>query len=100
VARNILLLNKGEQTKKLVYSRSGQILSLDKKCISLLGGMTLAESFCEQRINISALKKKAHAIPAHYDNNITSEISMPLNFINCATTRTVNNSKMKFVRWN
>jgi hypothetical protein len=60
VARNILLLNKGEQTKKLVYSRSGQILSLDKKCISLLGGMTLTESFCEQRINISALKKKAH----------------------------------------
>jgi NADH dehydrogenase len=107
VAKNIVRMFEGEQMKQLSYSSSGQILSLGKKCIGLFGGMTLTGSLCEYAEDfiidnyITALKNKAHGLPALvYDNNIASEISIPLNFITYATTRTLNNSKKRFGKWN
>ncbi|MFL6323072.1 MAG: hypothetical protein ACJ71K_08970 [Nitrososphaeraceae archaeon] len=107
VAKNIVRIFEGEQMKQLSYSSSGKILSLGKKCIGLFGGITLTGSLCEYAEDfiidnyMSALKNKAHGLPALvYDNNIASEISMPLNFITYATTRTVNNSKKRFGKWN
>jgi hypothetical protein len=84
--------------KELVYSSSGQILSLGRKCIGLLGGMPISGNLCESAEDfiidnyISALKNRARGLPALvYDNNI-SEISTPLNFITYVTRRTVYNS--------
>ncbi len=103
VAKNIVRRFEGKQMKQLNYSSSGQILSFGKKCIGLIGGITLTGRLCEYAEDfiidnyISALKNKANGLPALlYDNNIGSEISMPLNFITYATTRTVNNSKKRF----
>ena len=97
---------EGEQMKELIYSSSGQILSLGGKCVGLFGGITLTGSLCEYAEDfiidnyISALKNKANGLPALlYDNNIASEISTPLNFITYATTRAVNNSKKRFGKW-
>jgi hypothetical protein len=88
--------------KELVYSSSGQILSLGRKCIGLFGGMPISGNLCEYAEDfiidnyISALKNRARGVPALvYDNNIISEISTPLNFITYATMRTVNNSKTR-----
>jgi NADH:ubiquinone reductase (H+-translocating) len=107
VAKNIVRMFEGEQMKQLSYSSSGQILSLGRKCIGLFGGRTLTGSLCEYAEDfiidnyISALKNKANGLPALlYDNNIASEISMPLNFITYATTRAINNSKKRFSKWN
>jgi NADH:ubiquinone reductase (H+-translocating) len=107
VAKNIVRMFEGEQMKELIYSSSGQMLSLGRKCVGLFGGITLTGSLCEYAEDfiidnyISALKNKANGLPAVlYDNNIASEISMPLNFITYATTRTVNNSKKRIGKWN
>ena len=93
--------------KELIYSSSGQILSLGKKCVGLFGGMTLTGSLCEYAEDfiidnyISALKNNANGLPALvYDNNMASEITTPLNFITYATIRTVNNSKKRFGKSN
>jgi NADH:ubiquinone reductase (H+-translocating) len=103
VAKNIIRMFERQQMKELIYSSSGQILSLGRKCVGLFGGITLTGSLCEYAEDfiidnyISALKNKANGLPALlYDNNIASEISMPLNFITYAATRTVNNSKKRF----
>jgi NADH dehydrogenase len=106
VAKNIVRMFEGEQMKELIYSSSGQILSLGGKCVGLFGGITLTGSLCEYAEDfiidnyISTLKNKANGLPALlYDNNIASEISTPLNFITYATTRAVNNSKKRFGKW-
>jgi NADH dehydrogenase len=105
VAKNIIRNFRGEQIKELSYSSSGQILSLGKTSIGLFGGIPITGNLCEYAEDfiidnyITALKNNAHGLPALvYDNNIASEISMPLNFISYATTRTINNSKMRFGR--
>ena len=88
--------------KELSYSNSGQVLSLGRTSIGLFGGIPLTGNLCEYAEDfiidnyISALRNRAPGLPALvYDNNIVSEISMPINFIAYATTRTVNNSKMR-----
>ena len=95
--------------KELVYSSSGQILSLGRKCIGLFGGMPISGNLCEYAEDfiidnyISALKNRSRGLPALvYDNNIISEISTPLNFITYATMRTVNTWQEMywFVWWN
>jgi NADH:ubiquinone reductase (H+-translocating) len=109
VAKNIIHKLKGEEMKELVYSSSGQILSLGRKCIGLFGGMPISGNLCEYAEDfiidnyISALKNGARGLPALvYDNNIISEISTPLNFITYATMRTVNTWQEMywFVWWN
>jgi hypothetical protein len=50
--------------KELIYSSSGQILSLGRKCVGLFGGITLTGSLCEYAEDfiidnyISALKNR------------------------------------------
>jgi NADH dehydrogenase FAD-containing subunit len=85
VAKNIIHKLKGGEMKELVYSSSGQILSLGRKCIGLFGGMPISGNLCEYAEDfiidnyISALKNRARGLPAFvYDNNIISEISTPL----------------------
>jgi len=100
VAKNIVRNVKGEQMKELKYSSSGQILSLGRTNIGLLGGIPLTGFLCNYAEDfiidnyIAALKNRGHGLPALvYDNNIASEISTPLNFLSYATTRTISGSK-------
>jgi NADH dehydrogenase len=94
VAKNIIRKVKGEQMKDLNYSSSGQILSLRRTSIGLLGGIPVTGLLCDYAEDfiidnyIAALKNRGHGLPAFvYDNNIVSEISTPLNFMSYATTR-------------
>jgi NADH dehydrogenase len=100
VAKNIVRNVKGEQMKELKYSSSGQILSLGRTNIGLLGGIPVTGFLCNYAEDfiidnyIAALKNRGHGLPALvYDNNIASEISTPLNFLSYATTRTISGSK-------
>ncbi len=96
VAKNIIRKVKGEQMKDLNYSSLGQILSLGRTSIGLLGGIPVTGLLCDYAEDfiidyyIAALKNRGHGLPALvYDNNIVSEILTPLNFMSYATTRTI-----------
>ena len=100
VAKNIIRKVKGEQMKDLNYSSSGQILSLRRTSIGLLGGIPVTGLLCDYAEDfiidnyIAALKNRGHGLPALvYDNNVVSEISTPLSFLSYATTRTISGSK-------
>ena len=82
--------------KDLNYSSLGQILSLGRTSIGLLGGIPVTGLLCDYAEDfiidnyIAALKNRGHGLPALvYDNNIVSEILTPLNFMSYATTRTI-----------
>jgi NADH dehydrogenase FAD-containing subunit len=100
VTKNIVRNIKGEQMKELKYSSSGQILSLGRTNIGLLGGIPITGFLCNYAEDfiidnyIAALKNRGHDLPALvYDNNIVSEISTPLNFLSYSTTMTISGSK-------
>lgn len=100
VAKNIVRNVKEEQMKELKYSSSGQIFSLGRTNIGLLGGIPVTGFLCNYAEDfiidnyIAALKNRGHGLPALvYDNNIVSEISTPPNFLSYATTRTISGSK-------
>lgn len=88
--------NPHTMMSKTPKHQTGQILSLGRTSIGLLGGIPVTGLLCDYAEDfiidnyIAALKNRGHGLPALvYDNNIVSEISTPLNFMSYATTKTI-----------
>ncbi|HJT85995.1 MAG TPA: FAD-dependent oxidoreductase [Nitrososphaeraceae archaeon] len=88
VAKNILKKENGEKMTKFHYEQHGNILSLGKTCIGMIGGIIVTGSLCQYVEDflidnyIKTIKNRGRGISAlAYEQDKLSQISSSLNFM-------------------
>ena len=88
VAKNILKRENGEKMTEFHYEQHGNILSLGKTCIGMIGGIIVTGSLCQYVEDflidnyIKTIKNRGRGISAlAYEQDKLSQISSSLNFM-------------------